>query len=98
VGAKTAITWDQFLAAGEEGQRWECVEGEMQFMSPVNFNHEGAPGRSHRLPVRILPDASGLDLVRFQLRLHHGLGQLANAGCVSGSKGSVPCRPAARQS
>ena len=42
MGAKTAITWDQFLAAGEEGQRWEWVDGEIQFMSPVNFSHEAA--------------------------------------------------------
>jgi Uma2 family endonuclease len=41
MGAKTAITWDEFLAAGEEGQRWEWVDGEIQFMSPVNFSHEG---------------------------------------------------------
>ncbi len=37
---KTAITWEEFLAAGEEGQRWEWVDGEVEFMSPVNLRHE----------------------------------------------------------
>jgi Uma2 family endonuclease len=37
---KTTITWEEFLAAGEEGQRWEWVDGEVEFMSPVNFRHE----------------------------------------------------------
>ena len=34
------ITWEEFLAAGEEGQRWEWVDGEVEFMSPVNLRHE----------------------------------------------------------
>jgi len=38
--AGTAITWEEFLAAGEEGQRWEWVDGEVEFMSPVNLRHE----------------------------------------------------------
>ncbi len=37
---KTTITWEEFLAAGEEGQRWEWVDGEVEFMSPVNLRHE----------------------------------------------------------
>jgi len=37
---KTSITWEEFLAAGEEGQRWEWVDGEVEFMSPVNLRHE----------------------------------------------------------
>ena len=36
----TTITWEEFLAAGKEGQRWEYVDGEVEFMSPVNFRHE----------------------------------------------------------
>jgi Uma2 family endonuclease len=40
MSTKTAITWEEFLAAGEEGQRWEWVDGEIQVMSPVNFSHE----------------------------------------------------------
>jgi Uma2 family endonuclease len=36
----TAITWEEFLAAGQEGQRWEWVDGEVEFMSPVNLRHE----------------------------------------------------------
>jgi Uma2 family endonuclease len=31
---KTALTWEDFLSAGQEGQRWECVDGEVKFMSP----------------------------------------------------------------
>ena len=38
--AATTITWEEFLAAGEEGQRWEWVDGEVEFMSPVNLKHE----------------------------------------------------------
>jgi len=36
----TTITWEEFLEAGEEWQRWEWVDGEIEFMSPVNFRHE----------------------------------------------------------
>jgi Uma2 family endonuclease len=31
---KTALTWDDFLHAGNEGEHWECVDGEVKFMSP----------------------------------------------------------------
>jgi len=41
MGTRTSITWEQFLAAGEEGQRWEYVDGEVEFMSPVNLRHQG---------------------------------------------------------
>jgi len=39
MGTKTGITWEEFLAAGKEGQRWECVDGEVVFMSPVFSPH-----------------------------------------------------------
>jgi Uma2 family endonuclease len=39
MGAKTSISWDEFLAAGTEGQRWEYVDGEVVFMSPVFRRH-----------------------------------------------------------
>jgi Uma2 family endonuclease len=35
-----AISWEEFLAAGREEQRWEWVNGEVEFMSPVNLRHE----------------------------------------------------------
>ena len=35
MATKSAITWEEFLAAGKEGQRWEYVDGEVVFMSPV---------------------------------------------------------------
>jgi Uma2 family endonuclease len=38
--AATTITWEEFLAAGKEGQRWEWVDGEVEFISPVNLRHE----------------------------------------------------------
>jgi Uma2 family endonuclease len=38
--AATHITWEEFLAAGEKGQRWEWVDGEVEFISPVNLRHE----------------------------------------------------------
>ncbi len=40
MGTKTTTTWEQFVAAGEEWQRWEWVDGEVEFMSPVNLRHE----------------------------------------------------------
>src|SRR5271167_832280 len=40
MATKTTMTWDQFLVAGEEWQRWELVDGELEFMSPVNARHE----------------------------------------------------------
>ena len=38
---RTTITWEEFLAAGEEERRWEWVDGEVEFMSPANLRHEG---------------------------------------------------------
>lgn len=40
MATKTTMSWDQFAAAGEEWQRWELVDGEVEFMSPVNPRHE----------------------------------------------------------
>ncbi len=40
MATKTTITWEEFLAAGEEGQRWEYVDGKVEFMSPVNLRHQ----------------------------------------------------------
>ncbi len=45
MGTKTTITWEEFLAAGVESQRWERVDGEIAFMTPVNFRHELTPKR-----------------------------------------------------
>ncbi len=40
MATKTALTWEQFLAAGKEWQRWEGVDGEVKFMSPhMGGNH-----------------------------------------------------------
>ena len=36
---KTALTWEEFLEAGKPGQRWEYIDGEVQFMSPAGFEH-----------------------------------------------------------
>ena len=36
---KTKMSWEEFLAAGEEWQRWELVDGEVQFMSPAGSRH-----------------------------------------------------------
>jgi len=35
MNTKPGITWEEFIAAGKEGQRWEHVDGEVAFMSPV---------------------------------------------------------------
>lgn len=34
MATKAGLTWEQFLAAGKEGQLWEYVDGEVKFMSP----------------------------------------------------------------
>jgi Uma2 family endonuclease len=39
MGTKAGMTWEEFLAAGKEGQRWEYVDGEVVFMSPVFRPH-----------------------------------------------------------
>jgi Uma2 family endonuclease len=39
MGTKTALSWEDFLAAGKEGQRWEYIEGEVRFMSPTGAQH-----------------------------------------------------------
>jgi len=41
MATKTTITWEQFLAAGVEGQRCEWVDEEIVQMTPVNLRHEG---------------------------------------------------------
>ncbi len=41
MATKTTMSWEEFLAAGQEGQRWEWVDGEVEFLSPVNLRHEG---------------------------------------------------------
>lgn len=33
------MSWAEFLAAGEEWQRWELVDGEVQFVSPTGHEH-----------------------------------------------------------
>jgi Uma2 family endonuclease len=41
MATKTTITWEQFLAAGVEGQKCEWVDEEIVQMTPVNLRHEG---------------------------------------------------------
>jgi Uma2 family endonuclease len=36
---KTALSWEDFLAAGKPDQRWEYIEGEVRFMSPTGGQH-----------------------------------------------------------
>ncbi len=45
MATKTIITWEQFLAAGIEGQKCEWVDGEVIQMTPVNLRHEGILAR-----------------------------------------------------
>lgn len=33
------MSWQEFLSAGEEWQRWELVEGKLEFMSPTGYRH-----------------------------------------------------------
>jgi Uma2 family endonuclease len=39
MATKAGMTWEEFLAAGKEGQRWEYVDGEVVFMPPVFRPH-----------------------------------------------------------
>lgn len=39
MATNAVMTWEEFLAAGKEGQRWEYVDGEVAFMSPVLRPH-----------------------------------------------------------
>lgn len=36
---KTALSWEDFLAAGKPDQRWEYIDGEVRFMSPTGSRH-----------------------------------------------------------
>jgi Uma2 family endonuclease len=39
MATKAGITWEEFLAAGKEGRRWEYVDGQVVFMTPVFRPH-----------------------------------------------------------
>src|SRR5947199_10180278 len=39
MATKTALSWEEFLAAGKPGQRWEYIGGQVRFMSPTGFEH-----------------------------------------------------------
>ncbi len=45
MSTRTSITWEDFLAAGEEWQEWEWVDGEVVYMTPVNIRHEAIVAR-----------------------------------------------------
>jgi Uma2 family endonuclease len=45
MATKTTISWEEFLASGGEGQRWEWIDGEITHMTPANFQHEIVLGR-----------------------------------------------------
>jgi len=39
MATKAGITWEHFLTAGKEGQRWEHVDGKVVFITPVFRSH-----------------------------------------------------------
>lgn len=39
MATKTALTWEEFLAAGKPSQRWEYVDREVRFTSPTGSRH-----------------------------------------------------------
>jgi Uma2 family endonuclease len=55
----TTISWEEFLSAGKEGERWEWVDGEIVYMSPVGFWHEIILGRLIRALVEYCESHSG---------------------------------------
>jgi Uma2 family endonuclease len=38
---KTKMSWEEFLAAGEEWQRWELVDGQVEFKGPATSARRG---------------------------------------------------------
>jgi Uma2 family endonuclease len=42
---KATIIWEEFLAAGVEGQKCEWVDGEIVQMTPVNLRHAAIVSR-----------------------------------------------------
>jgi len=40
MATRTGITWEEFLATGEEWQRRELVDGEVEYMSPGDLRHQ----------------------------------------------------------
>lgn len=65
---KAKMSWEEFLAAGEEWQRWELVDGGVEFMSPTGTRHGkvisnldgelGAYCRKHREWINLGPDTA----------------------------------------
>ena len=47
MATKTTITWEEFLTAGEEWQRWEWVDGEWVELPP---NYRWAPSHWEQAP------------------------------------------------
>jgi len=39
MATRATLTWEEFIAAGQEWQRWEYVDGGVEFMSPTNPRH-----------------------------------------------------------
>jgi Uma2 family endonuclease len=40
MATKTTISWEEFLASGSEGQRWEWTDGEITHMTPPSLGHQ----------------------------------------------------------
>jgi Uma2 family endonuclease len=40
MATKTTISWEEFLASGGEGQRWEWIDGEIVYMTAASFRRE----------------------------------------------------------
>jgi Uma2 family endonuclease len=39
MSTKTALSWEEFVGAGNANQRWEYMGGEIRFMSPTGSRH-----------------------------------------------------------
>ncbi len=50
MATKTALTWEEFLAAGKPDQRWEYIDGKIVFMSPGGLEQGRA---SHKISLAL---------------------------------------------
>lgn len=78
---RTSISWEQFLAASEEGQRWSALKPRWTSCRLLM----ASPGKAlcaDRMHCRIPQAAPGMALHPRRRNVHDGLGQPLMAGLV----------------
>jgi Uma2 family endonuclease len=87
MATKTTITWEEFVSAGEQWQRWEWIDSEIVYMTPVNFEHEIALAQLVAYLVECCRVHPGWVCVCSNAAFHSVLRQLAAAGCFARQNG-----------